>query len=79
MAVFIAGIADTDGIQMTNNSVVFAASGGTLDSSNVVQVNWDGAVFDETTMEGKQRLVAALELITRRIQTAKLWPVTSSS
>jgi len=79
MAVFLAGIADTDGIQMTENSVVFAASGGTLDASNVVQVNWDGTVFDGTTAEGKQRLVAALELITRRIQTAKLWPVTSAS
>lgn len=77
MATFIAGIADTDGIQMTENSVVFAATGGTLDASNVVQVNWDGSVF--SGQEGKQRLVAALELITRRVQTAKLWPATSAS
>jgi hypothetical protein len=79
MATFYAGIADTDGIQLTADSVVFAASGGTLDASNVVQVNWDGAVFDETVMEGKQRLVAALKLITQRIETAKLWPATSAS
>jgi hypothetical protein len=79
MAVFIAGIASTDGIQFNNNEVVFAASGGTLDASNLVQVNWDGTAFDGTTMEGKQRLCAALEVITRRIQTAKLWPVTSAS
>lgn len=79
MAVFLAGIAATDGIQMNNSEVVFAASGGTLDASNVVQVNWDGAVFDGTTMEGKQRLVAALEVIQRRIQTAKVWPVTSAA
>ena len=79
MATFYAGIADTDGIQLTENSVVFAASGGTLDASNVVQVNWDGAVFAGTTQEGKQRLVAALKLITQRIETAKLWPATSAS
>ena len=78
MATRYAGIADTDGIQMTENSVVFAASGGTLDASNVVQVNFNDAVFD-STLEGKQRLVAAMELLTRRIQAAKIWPVTSSS
>lgn len=78
MAVAQAGIADTDGIQMTENSVVFATGAGTLDSSQLVQVNWDTVVFGSTP-EGKQRLVAALELITRRIQTAKLWPVTAAS
>lgn len=78
MATRYAGIADTDGIQATENSVVFAASGGTLDASNVVQVNFDDSVFG-STLEGKQRLVAAMELLTRRIQAAKVWPVTSSS
>jgi hypothetical protein len=78
MATRYAGIADTDGIQLTESSVVFAASGGTLDASNLVQVNFDDAVFT-SSQEGKQRLVAALELITRRIQMAKIWPVTSSS
>jgi hypothetical protein len=79
MATFYAGIADTDGIQLTADSVVFAASGGTLDDSNLVQVNWDGTAFDGTVAEGKQRLVAALKLITQRIETAKLWPVTTAS
>lgn len=77
MATMIAGIAATDGIQMNANDVVFAATGGTLDSSNVVQVNWDSTVF--VGAEGKQRLVAALELLTRRVQMAHLWPVTSAS
>lgn len=77
MAVRGAGIADTDGIQLTENSVVFFASGGTLDASNLVQVNFDDTVF--TGMEGKQRLVAALQLILKRVQMAKVWPVTSSS
>ncbi len=77
MAVAGCGIADTDGIQMTENSVVFFTGSGTLDSSNLVQVNFDTVVF--SGQEGKQRLVAALELITRRVQTAKLWPVTSAS
>lgn len=77
MAVSGCGIADTDGIQMTNNSVVFFSGAGTLDSSNLVQVNFDDTVFTGT--EGKQRLVAALELITRRIQMAKVWPITTGS
>lgn len=79
MAVFLAGIAATDGPQVVGSDVLFAASGGTLDASNLVQVNWDGTAFDGTTMEGKQRLCAALKLILQRIQTAKLWPVTSAS
>lgn len=77
MAVAGCGIADTDGIQMTENSVVFFTGSGTLDSSNLVQVNFDTVVFSGT--EGKQRLVAALELITRRVQTAKVWPVSTAS
>lgn len=77
MATRYAGIADTDGIQVTENSVVFAASGGTLDASNVVQLNFDDTVF--TGQEGKQRLLAAIDLIKARVATAKVWPVTSSS
>lgn len=78
MAVNQAGIASTDGIHLVGSNVVFAAGAGTMDSSQVVQVNWDTTVFDNT-MEGKQRLVAALELISQRIETAKLWPATSAS
>lgn len=77
MATRYAGIADTDGIQVTENSVVFAALGGTLDASNVVQLNFDDTVF--TGQEGKQRLLAAIDLIKARVATAKVWPVTSSS
>lgn len=77
MATAFAGIADTDGIQLTENSVVFAASGGTLDASNLVQLNFDDTVF--TGAEGKQRLAVAVKLILERIENAKVWPVTSSS
>ena len=77
MATSGCGIADTDGIQLTENSVVFFAGSGTLDSSNVVQVNFNDSVF--TGQEGKQRLVAALKLIAQRVEAAKVWPVTSSS
>lgn len=77
MATSGCGIADTDGIQLTENSVVFFAGSGTLDSSNVVQVNFNDSVF--TGPEGKQRLIAALELIKVRIMSAKVWPVTSSA
>lgn len=78
MAVAGCGIADTDGIQMTENSVVFFTGSGTLDSSNLVQVNFDTTAFGSAP-EGKQRLVAALELIVRRIQAAKVWPVSTAS
>ena len=79
MAVAYAGIAtvDTAGSQMTENSVVFAASGGTLDDSNNVQLTFDLAVFTGT--DAKQRLLAAVELIKQRIETAKVWPVTTAS
>lgn len=77
MATRFAGIADTDGIQLTESSVVFAASGGTLDASNVVQVNFDDAVFVGT--EGKQRLAVAVKLLAQRIESAKVWPVTTAS
>lgn len=78
MAVALAGIAATDGIQLVESDVVFAASGATLDSSNVVQLNFDLTVFD-SSYEGKQRLLAAIDLIKARVQTARLWPVTSAS
>lgn len=61
-----------------NNDIVGAATGGTLAGSQYVQVVFDDTKFDSTP-EGKQRLVAALELIVQRIQTARVWPITSSS
>lgn len=78
MAVRFAGIADTDGIQLTEDSVVFAASGGTLDASNLVQLNFDDTVFTSAP-EGKQRLAAAVKFLLERIENAKVWPVTSAS
>jgi hypothetical protein len=57
--------------------VVFFTGSGTLDSSNLVQINFDTVVF--AGQEGKQRLLASLELMVSRIETARLWPVTSAS
>jgi hypothetical protein len=78
MATRIVGIAATDGIQVAGGDVVFAASGGTLDASNVVQLNFNDSVFG-ASMEGKQRLLAAIDVIKARVASAKVWPVTSSS
>ena len=77
MAVRGMGMAVTDGIQVVNSDVVGFASGGTLDSSNVVQINFDDTVF--TGQEGKQRLLAAIELIENRIATTPLWPIDTTS
>lgn len=77
MAVFYAGIAGTDGVPMVNSGVVFAASGGTMDDSNVIQVNWDDATI--TGNDAKQRLIAGLKHIMQRIENSKEWPVTSST
>ena len=78
MATASFGIAATDGIQIVNSDVLADIAGGTLDNSNVVQLNYDDAVFD-STMEGKQRLVAAIRLILARVETARLWPITAAS
>jgi hypothetical protein len=70
-------MAVTDGPQDVNSDVVFFTGSGTLDSSNLVQINFDTVVF--AGQEGKQRLLASLELMVSRIETARLWPVTSAS
>lgn len=77
MAVRGMGIAATDGIQIVNSDVVGFATGGTLDSSNVVQINFDDTVF--VGQEGKQRLLAAIELIENRIATTASWPIGTTS
>lgn len=77
MATRYIGIAATDGIQLINNEAVGAASGGTLDASNVVQINYDDTVF--TGQEGKQRLAAALDFLKKRVEAAKVWPITTTS
>lgn len=64
--------------QINRGNVIGAASGGTLAGSQKVQLVFDDSVFDGT-LEGKQRLLAALEVIEQVIETAKAWPISSSS
>lgn len=64
--------------QLKGNEVVGAASGGTLAGSQDVQVVFDDAVFGSSA-EGKQRLLAALDIIRARVQTAKVWPIAATS
>lgn len=64
--------------QLKGDQVVGAASGGTLTGSQDVQVVFDDAVFG-SSLEGKQRLLAAVDIIRARIQTAKVWPIESTS
>jgi hypothetical protein len=78
MATRYMGITVTDGPQLVGGDVIGAASGGTLAGSQNAQVVFDDAVYD-STYEGKQRLLNALALITARIKSAKVWPITSSS
>lgn len=55
------------------SDVAFAATGGTLDGSNVLQVNYDDTVF--TAAEGKERLILALRQIQLRLESGDLtWP-----
>lgn len=58
--------------------IVGAASGGTLAGSQDVQVVFDDTVFTSTA-ESKQRLLAAVEAILSVIETAKSWPIDSTS
>lgn len=76
MAVASAQVAAATG-QLLNSNVVFDVTGGTLDNSSLVQLNWDDTVF--VGQEGKQRLLAIVDLIKVRLQTAKLFPITAAS
>jgi hypothetical protein len=58
--------------------IVGASSGGTLAGSQKVQLVWDDSVFG-STIEGKQRLIAAVDAILAKLQTAKVWPIDSTS
>jgi hypothetical protein len=60
------------------SDIVGAASGGTLAGSQYLQLVWDDSVYGNT-LEGKQRLRAALEMIKRRIETFKVWPIDSTA
>ena len=77
MATRYIGMTQT-GPQLNRGNAIGAASGGTLAGSQKVQVVFDDATFDSTP-EGKQRLIAALEVIEEAIETARVWPITSSS
>ena len=68
----------TTGPQVLGSDVIGAASGGTLAGSQNVQVVFDDAVFD-STQEGKQKVLAAMDIIKKRVEVAKSWPISSSS
>lgn len=76
MATRYIGMVETDA-QFAAGDVIGAASGGTLAGSQVVQVVFDDTVFG-SSQEGKQRLLAALEVIQSRLEAARVWPVTNS-
>ena len=51
----------------------FAATGATLDDTNVLQVNYNDAEF--TGAEGKIRLILALRRVANRLESGDLtWP-----
>ena len=77
MAVASIQVVNTDGPQVNGDDVVFDIAGGTLDNSSLCQFNWDDTVY--VGQEGKQRLLAQLEIIMTRLATAKLWPITAAS
>jgi len=77
MAIRFMGMTTT-GPQLLGSDVIGAAAGGTLAGSQNVQVVFDDAVFD-STQEGKQRLLAAMDIIKKRVEVAKSWPISSSS
>lgn len=77
MAVRYIGTADV-APQFIGGDVVGANTGGTLAGAQVVQVVFDDATFGSTP-EGKQRLLAALDIIMARIDTAHTWPIDSTS
>lgn len=78
MATRYIGITSAAGPKVLGSDVIGAASGGTLAGSQNVQVVFDDTIYTSTP-EGKQRLLAALEVIEQRIEAAKVWPISSSS
>lgn len=78
MATRYIGMTSAAGPSLNRGNVIGAASGGTLAGAQNVQVVFDDAVFD-STLEGKQRLLAALDIIEQAIETARVWPITSST
>lgn len=64
-------------VQAGRLNVVAAASGGTLAGSQVAQLVFDDTVF--VGQEGKQRLLALLESIQSFVETARSWPIDTTS
>lgn len=56
------------------DDIAISTSGGTLDGSNVVQLNYNDASF--TGSEGKTRLILAVEHILDKLQEPDVtWPI----
>ena len=66
------------GPKAIRGTVVGAASGGTLTGSQDVQIVFDDSVYG-STQEGKQRLLAEIEVIVSCIEAGRVWPITSST
>lgn len=66
------------GPKAIRGTVVGAASGGTLASSQDVQIVFDDAVYG-STQEAKQRLIAEVTIILECIKSGRAWPITSST
>lgn len=64
--------------QVLSGEVVAAAGGGTLAGGQLVQIVFDDTTFS-TNAEGKQRLLAAIDYIVKRLEAAKVYPLTSAS
>lgn len=70
MATIRAGVTKIDPQSPDDVSI---ASGGTLDGSNVLQVNYDDTAFDSD--EGKSRLILALRQILHTFEEGHTdWP-----
>jgi hypothetical protein len=76
---YVGQVATAAGIQPQagRNNIVAAAAGGTLAGSQVAQLVFDDAVF--VGQEGKQRLLLLLESIGNFIETARSWPIDTTS
>lgn len=61
------------------NHFTGAASGGTLTgASATVELVFDDTVYGATP-EGKARLVNAILMLAKKVEAAKVWPITSGS
>lgn len=78
MATRYYGMPAANNTQLQGNLVVGASSGGTLAGAQSVQLVWDDTVFDGTP-EGKQRLIAAMQIIEARLMSARTYPIDSTS